>query len=65
MTKKIQCRVIDSTALSTDEQMHLGWSFDTRIYKPGNSPEGKYSIRPIVTNNSRPKNIGNNLDCYA
>ena len=33
VTKKIQCKVIDSTVLSLDDsELHLGWDFNSSIY---------------------------------
>ena len=67
MTKKITCRVIDSTPLSPDNpDLHLGWGLDSSIY-----PE--QTLASDDTNHAAWKNQNHtsdtdapdSLDCYA
>jgi hypothetical protein len=63
VTKKIKCKIIDSTPLSTDENLHLGWDFSSSIY----SSVGKVSEtpKPAVTDVIDLDLTGGSLDCYA
>jgi len=67
MTKKISCRIIDSTALSQDEpDLHLGWCLDTSIYSQSDQPQAKFTPRrPTREPHTNPNPFGKNLDCYA
>jgi len=64
MTKKILCRVIDSTPLSCDNpDLHLGWCLNTKIYS-GNIQQ---CTNPKAWKNQNQPNADTpkTLDCYA
>jgi hypothetical protein len=64
MTKRIPCRVIDSTALAQgDSDLHLGWCLNTKIY-PHNSLQ---NLAPKTWKNQNHPNTDTSktLDCYA
>ncbi|MFA5424105.1 MAG: hypothetical protein WC374_09645 [Phycisphaerae bacterium] len=67
MTKKISCRVIDTTALS-DEQpdLQLGWGFDSAIYTQSDKSQNVFTPRiPTHETYTNPNPAGQTIDCYA
>ncbi len=67
MTKKIKCKVLDSTPLSPDRpELHFGWGFDTSIYPDNNDQADTHSINVNQRFASAIKDsTGALLDCLA
>ncbi|MBN1795447.1 MAG: hypothetical protein JW804_02125 [Sedimentisphaerales bacterium] len=64
MTKKIQCKIIDSTPLSADEPvLHLGWDFNSSIYFQPEQNQATRSANKDISIDS--DQTGSILDCYA
>ena len=63
MTKKITCRVIDSTPLSPDNpDIQFGWPMDTQMYRETGQPVFN---KPRASKNSNKISPSHTLDFYA
>jgi len=65
LTKKIPCRVIDSTPLCEGENLlHIGWSLDSTIYRLANSASAVKKPSDAFKTQPETKSLETSLNCY-